>query len=689
MTGEMLADRYRLLGETFSGRFLATYEAEDVSLGTRVEIDAVSSHRDGFPFPPARLGELLEASLRMRGPHVYPLFAWWEDEGCLYAVRAASQGTTLAGLLRQTGSLPPAQVEEIAAAAVQVLCEAYGLGLYYLGLNPHQVFIGARGRVAIARAGYGWMLEEAEPSLLARVSPYRAPESDGGREGTRASDVFALAVMLVEMLPEQALTDRLRALLRRASEPLPQRRPSSPRLILEELQEALGCWHAGGAAWEEGGFSRRQRGPEGPERNMLHDEDARKEKDVPTEWGSGRNVDAPHEEGGYRVGEAASRWEYPLYEGFPPGGRALQGKTDARGSGVFRDGEAFPGWETRREGYTDPGARRGGRRGASREVGHAMGSGESHGAGHGVSQGEGRRAGRGTGHAVDSGDAGLSRGRYGAMRLDRKGFSASERHARSRRPGLLRLLALMLAGGLAAWMAFTAFSAVFRGDGGGGEGETAGETMTIILPDLEGMSEEEAIQALEELGLSYQVREAPSRLWSAGRVIAQEPARGAALPPGEVINLVVSSGPGDTGGASEEGVASGEVAPTLSRGESGPAETAPVASAPDVPASAAAVRGSLEGQAVTANRAPRAVARLSCRSGPAPLYVRMDGSGSYDPDGKIVRYLWRCGDGTVLEGMSAQHVFDSSVVPARFQVILEVVDCDGAADTSAVTVEVY
>lgn len=86
---------------------------------------------------------------------------------------------------------------------------------------------------------------------------------------------------------------------------------------------------------------------------------------------------------------------------------------------------------------------------------------------------------------------------------------------------------------------------------------------------------------------------------------------------------------------------------------------------------------------------PRALPILSARSGPAPLYVVLDGSRSYDPDGSIVRYVWYCGDGTVLEGGVAQHVYDPAVIPARFQVVLEVFDRDGLSHSSAVTLEVY
>lgn len=563
MAGGMLADRYLLCGEAFRGRFLATYAAEDIVLGTQVEVDVIACNSRDFPLSAARLRELLDISLRMRGPHVYPLFTWWQEDENLYAVRAASQGVGLGDLLRQTGNLPSAQVVEIVSAAVQVLSEAYGLGIYYLGLNPYMVFIGARGKVGLARAGYGWLLEEAEPALRDRVSSYRAPETDGSREGTRVSDVFSLAMMLGEMLPEKASTDRLRSLLEKAADPLPQRRPSSPRLILEGLQGGLRFPHEGAAS-----------------------RDGRDPGDV----SGSRDGDAYH---------ASHDWNTSRNEG---------GGTDD----FFTEAD-----------FTRP-------------VG-----------GEGVADPDGRDVGE-------------------------------------RNRGLLRLLALTLAGGLAVWLAFAAFSAVFsrKGGGDGGEG-AAGKGIRVILPDLQGMTMEEATQALEELGLAYQVREAPSHLWSAGRVVAQEPAKGSALPPGEVINLVVSSGRVDYGGTT------GQEGTSPPQGENGLSDLQP-------PASPAGGTPSPVGEAMSphekdtgGNCAPRAVVLLSCRSGPAPLYVHMDASGSYDTDGNIVRYLWRCGDGSVLEGISAQHVFDSPVIPARFQVILEVIDSGGASDTATATVEVY
>jgi hypothetical protein len=51
-----------------------------------------------------------------------------------------------------------------------------------------------------------------------------------------------------------------------------------------------------------------------------------------------------------------------------------------------------------------------------------------------------------------------------------------------------------------------------------------------------------------------------------------------------------------------------------------------------------------------------------------------DGSGSYDPDGSIVRYTWDLGDGTILTGETPEHTY---AIDGTYYAILKVEDNEG------------
>jgi len=538
MIGELIGDRWRLVEELEKGRYLTTYLARDEALGTELEVDAVDVGKAGLTVDMRRLQEMLDAAMQVAGPHAASLFAWREEEGYIFLMRERVVGTYLVDLLRDMDQLPREQAVEVVRAITEVLGEAYGKGLFYLGLNPGQVLVDAGGEVKVTRVGYSWLLEEMDPLRAARVSTYRAPETDGGKEGARTSDVYSLAVMIGEMLPRPEASSRLGSLLMRCADPLPSRRPSSPRLLLEALEDS---GHRG--------------------------------------WDSGDGMEEP---------TMAGEEEGPAMK---PGG-GLSFIKDAKRSSPAVDLKKRP----------------------------------------------------------------------------------------KRR--LLRSLLLVLLGGMMLWVGFAAVSGLITGKDEGVD-PTAGsrEEATVTLPDLQGLTMQEARDILQELGLSFSSREAPSRLWSPGRVSAQEPGKGSVLDRGETVLLVISTG-------REEGLAPQEEAEE----EPGPAQTGVEVDQPAAPASSPQQpppSTSPSPAEPAPPLPPRSIPTLSTRGGPAPLYVVMDGSNSYDPDGGIARFVWHCGDGIVLEGVTAQHVYDPQVIPARYQVVLQVFDSDGLSHSSAVTVEVY
>ena len=85
------------------------------------------------------------------------------------------------------------------------------------------------------------------------------------------------------------------------------------------------------------------------------------------------------------------------------------------------------------------------------------------------------------------------------------------------------------------------------------------------------------------------------------------------------------------------------------------------------------------------NQPPVAVIRASPTAGEAPLTVNFDGSGSYDPDGRVVSYKWSFGDGSGGDGVSTSHTFSN---PGTYTVVLTVTDDKGATGKDTISINV-
>lgn len=72
-------------------------------------------------------------------------------------------------------------------------------------------------------------------------------------------------------------------------------------------------------------------------------------------------------------------------------------------------------------------------------------------------------------------------------------------------------------------------------------------------------------------------------------------------------------------------------------------------------------------------------------SGPAPLTTNFDASGSTDPEGTALSYLWDFGDGNSATSAITQHTYNATGIQS-FNAVLTVTDADGGVDTASVVV---
>jgi PKD repeat protein len=85
------------------------------------------------------------------------------------------------------------------------------------------------------------------------------------------------------------------------------------------------------------------------------------------------------------------------------------------------------------------------------------------------------------------------------------------------------------------------------------------------------------------------------------------------------------------------------------------------------------------------NLPPVAVALASLSEGVAPVTVTLDGSGSSDPDGRIISHAWSLGDGTTATGPVVSKTYS---VAGTYTAVLTVTDDRGATATRATTIVV-
>ena len=97
--------------------------------------------------------------------------------------------------------------------------------------------------------------------------------------------------------------------------------------------------------------------------------------------------------------------------------------------------------------------------------------------------------------------------------------------------------------------------------------------------------------------------------------------------------------------------------------------------------------GAIQKLSMGGNRPPVAVMASDKLSGTSPLVVNFNSTGSNDPDGNPITYLWDFGDGTTSTAANPSHTF-SATGSRGFTVKLTVSDNQGLSDSKTLTISV-
>jgi serine/threonine protein kinase len=244
----LIADRYRLLRHVGSGGMGVVWEALDERLERRVAVKQLR-RQSGASTAEAELANqraMREARLtaRLQHQHAVSVFDVVEQEGQLWLIMQFVSSITLAGVLKEGGSLRPSEAAQVGAQVASALAAAHAVGIVHRDVKPGNILIAEDGTALISDFGIARALGDATLTTSGMVHgtpAYLAPEVARGNEADFASDVFSLGATLysaMEGAPPFGTDENSIALLHRVASgqfPPPQRCGPLTPVILEML----------------------------------------------------------------------------------------------------------------------------------------------------------------------------------------------------------------------------------------------------------------------------------------------------------------------------------------------------------------------------------------------------------------------------------------------------------------------
>ncbi len=251
MQGGVISNRYELEGRLGSGGMSSVYKATDRVLERTVAVKVLAEHLSDDEKFVARFRREALAVAQLIHPNIVQVFDTGVDSGRHYIVMEYVEGRSGAQLLQSSRQLTPEEAVEIGAQACAGLEFAHRQGIIHRDVKPGNLMViggpagngdAADGEMTVKLTDFG-IARAGEQTRLTQVgsvvgtAAYLAPEQARGEEATPASDVYALGVVIYQLLtgrlPHEG-SSLAEMAIRRESE-----RPLSPSSYNPDVPETL------------------------------------------------------------------------------------------------------------------------------------------------------------------------------------------------------------------------------------------------------------------------------------------------------------------------------------------------------------------------------------------------------------------------------------------------------------------
>jgi WD40 repeat protein/DNA-binding SARP family transcriptional activator len=201
LPGEALRG-YRLLDKIGEGAFGSVFRAIQPQVEREVAIKAIHAELANQPDFVRRFEREAQLVARLEHPHVVPLYDYWREPDAAYLIMRFLRGGSLEDLLRE-GHLDLDRAARILDQIGAGLAAAHHQGVVHRDVKPGNVLLDEEGNAYLS--DFGIALETGAPeqtagTLIRGTPAYLSPEQIKLEQTSPRSDIYALGVVLYEML---------------------------------------------------------------------------------------------------------------------------------------------------------------------------------------------------------------------------------------------------------------------------------------------------------------------------------------------------------------------------------------------------------------------------------------------------------------------------------------------------------
>ncbi|HEY1403291.1 MAG TPA: serine/threonine-protein kinase, partial [Pyrinomonadaceae bacterium] len=199
--GDVLAERYRIVGLLGRGGMGEVYRADDLKLKQPVALKFLPETLSADGAALARFYQEVSVARRISHRHVCRVYDVGEYEGQHFISMEFVRGEELASLLKRINRLPHDKAVEVARQLCAGLAAIHDQGVLHRDLKPANIMLDEHGEVRITDFGIAALTESLRNGREASAGTpaYMSPEQLDGRGLTVASDIYSLGLVLYEV----------------------------------------------------------------------------------------------------------------------------------------------------------------------------------------------------------------------------------------------------------------------------------------------------------------------------------------------------------------------------------------------------------------------------------------------------------------------------------------------------------